>query len=370
MMNSRVLSSSDFESLIVGATILGTGGGGSKIVARELAGKILDSGKQATLVPVDEIPEDEICAIIGMAGGGVSEQELQHIEGLEELVFEPMIEAVKLLEKHLFTDHSKGFFGFYATEMGPENIMLPIFAAVMLGKYVVDGDACGRSKPEISISTTHVYGLPITPLSVVSRYGDYIILENAQNDFRAEKIVRHFSIMSGGEVACCRCPALGKDLKAGAIIPGTISKAIELGDAVLKGRDNNVDLVNLIVSKINGKLLFRGRVAKFERFEKGGFTSGHIVLEGSPNSDFSARHIAIYYKNEYIYVSEKSEIIASVPDSIIVIDAKTGEGLSPWTNDFLVKDREIAVLWKEAAPIWKTDKGLEIFGLKHFEENG
>ena len=58
----------------------------------------------------------------------------------------------------------------------------------------------------------------------------------------------------------------------------------------------------------------------------------------------------------------------SPPDSIIIIDSQTGEGLSPWTNDFLIKNREMAVLRKEAAAIWKTKKGLEIFGLNHFQD--
>ncbi|MHA1778101.1 MAG: S-methyl thiohydantoin desulfurase domain-containing protein, partial [Candidatus Heimdallarchaeaceae archaeon] len=255
-MEFRVLSASDLESLIIGATILGTGGGGSKDIARELAKRIISSGKTPKLLSVDSIPDDETCAIIGMVGGGVSNKELKYIENLQASISEPMLEAVKVLEKHLLPNKSKGFFGLYATEMGPENIILPIFVASMIDKYVIDGDACGRSKPEISISTTHVYGLAITPLSIVSKYGDYLILDDVQNDHRAEAIVRHFAIMSGGEVACCRCPAKGKDLKNGAIIPGTISSAIELGNKVQESRKEGVDLVATISTAINGKVLF------------------------------------------------------------------------------------------------------------------
>jgi hypothetical protein len=53
------------------------------------------------------------------------------------------------------------------------------------------------------------------------------------------------------------------------------------------------------------------------------------------------------------------------PDSISIVDSRTGIGLSNWKGDFS-KDREVTVLGFKAADIWRTEKGVGLFGPKHF----
>ena len=58
----------------------------------------------------------------------------------------------------------------------------------------------------------------------------------------------------------------------------------------------------------------------------------------------------------------------SCPDSIIIVDAQTGFGLTPWEDDFK-EGRLVTVLIRKAAEIWQSEKGLEIFGPQNFDES-
>jgi hypothetical protein len=53
------------------------------------------------------------------------------------------------------------------------------------------------------------------------------------------------------------------------------------------------------------------------------------------------------------------------PDTICVVDAKTGEGLSVWGQEF-GKNREVVVFGRRAYKIWRTKRGIELFSPKHF----
>ncbi|MHA1302815.1 MAG: DUF917 domain-containing protein [Candidatus Heimdallarchaeaceae archaeon] len=370
-MSIRTLTEEELEYLIIGAKILGTGGGGSEKEAKKMVQQLVKEGKKVRLCAIDAIPEEEMCAIVGIVGGGITERERAFVKDLETTIHDSMVEAAKKLEQYLIdtsTISKKGLYGFYATEMGPENIIIPLYVAAKLEKIAVDGDACGRSKPEIVLSTTNVYGAPITPLAIVSKYGDVSILESTVDDYRAETIVRQMAIISGGEVGCCRCPIHGKDLKNGAIIKGTITKAIKLGKNVVEAREKRKDLSEVISDTIEGKIIFKGQVEEFERIEKGGFVWGKIIFQGSEGTEYQNQQLLVDYKNEYLSAILEKEIIAQVPDSIIIIDSKTGEGLTPWEEDFKNKQRETTIIWKRAAEIWHTPKGLELFGLEHFRK--
>ena len=56
----------------------------------------------------------------------------------------------------------------------------------------------------------------------------------------------------------------------------------------------------------------------------------------------------------------------SCPDSLPIVDAKTGYGVTPWEEDFYV-GREVLVLTMDAPPIWQSEQGLKIFGPQVFE---
>ncbi|MFX1515907.1 MAG: DUF917 domain-containing protein [Promethearchaeota archaeon] len=353
---TRTLSFTEAKYLVEGAEILGTGGGGDPILALERVKEIYSQERNFKIQEISKFPPDDMICIIGMVGGGVSSQDIRFVKNLSIKSTNVMIEAIKLLEDHLGTQ----FVGFVSTEMGPGNIVVPLWIGTLLNRVTVDGDMCGgRSKPMISISTTNVVGVSITPLGIASVYGDRIILTDAISDKRAEDICRMISRLAKGSLGVARCPMTASNCQKGVTGP-TISMAIELGRKIEIARKNNMNPLPVIRETLNAPLIFTGVVEDFSRTESGGFTSGTILLKSKAHS------LKIWYQNEYLlsWLDEKQYV--TCPDSLLVVDHNTGKGLTPWKDDF-TKNREVAVFMKPSAPIWKTKKGMNIFGPQVFQ---
>ncbi len=341
--------------LVEGAEILGTGGGGDPILAKKRIDEVYSTKKCFRIQDITEFkPSDMIC-IIGMVGGGVSSQDKKFVKNLSPSSHNIMVEAVIELEKYLGTH-----FSFVSTEMGPGNIVVPLWVGSLLDRVTVDGDMCGgRSKPMISISTSNVAGISITPLAITSVYGDRMILKAAISDKRAEDICRMISRLSNGTVGVARCPMTALECQKG-IVSGTISLAIQLGREINIAVKETLNPIPVIEKVLNAELIFTGVVEDFSRTESGGFTSGTIVLKSKNQT------LKIWYKNEYLLSWLNGKEFVSCPDSILVVDRLTGRGLTPWKDEFR-QDLEIAVLMKPSAPIWQSEKGLKVFGPQIFQ---
>ncbi|MHA2357888.1 MAG: DUF917 domain-containing protein [Candidatus Heimdallarchaeaceae archaeon] len=360
-MTIKKLSKREALDLVIGAKILACGGGGSEERAIENINRIYDSSKFFTIADLADFnDEDKIC-IIGMVGGGISEEDTKLVEDLKVVLDEPMITAVKELEEFQEQD----FGGFVATELGPNNSIVPLMVAAQMGKIAVDGDCCGRSKPKISISTTRVAGIPIYPLSIISKYGDVQIVKQTVDDSRGELIARKASCLSGGSVSVARCPMTIEQAK-GAVIPGTFSLAIELGRNVREANENKQNPIDTILRSVPEiKRIYEGEIESFSRSEEGGFTSGKIIIKPQ---DEDRSKLQIWYQNEYLLSWLNREQFVTSPDGIYIVDSVTGYGLTPWEEDFR-DGRQVTVLAKEAPQMWKSEKGLQIFGPKAFDEN-
>ncbi len=360
-MTIRNLSRKEALDLVIGAKILACGGGGSEIEAIDKINEIYDNEESLTIADLSDFQEDDNICIIGMVGGGITKEDMKMVEGLEIVEQEPMIKAVETLESFLGTE----FQGFVATELGPYNSIVPLLVASKMGKIAVDGDCCGRSKPKISISTTAVCDIPISPFSIVNSYGDIQIVESAVDDVRGEIIARTAARLSGGSVSVARCPMTIEQAKV-AVIPNTFSKAIELGRKVREANKIRGNPIRIILEVVpDSKEIFKGKILKFSRKEEGGFTFGEILLKSEGDDKDSFR---IFYQNEYLLAWLNDKRHTSCPNSIIIVDSHTGFGLTPWEDDF-TEGRIVTIITQEAPEIWKTEKGLEVFGPQVFDEN-
>ena len=358
-MTIRNLSRKEALDLVTGAKILACGGGGNEDEAIEAINKIYDNEKFLSIADLSDFQDEDSICIIGMVGGGITKEEERLVKDFEIVEENPMIKAVETLEKFLNVE----FQGFVATELGPYNSIVPLIVASQMGKVAIDGDCCGRSKPKISISTTAVKGISITPYSIVNSYGDIQLVESAVDDRRGEVIARTAARLSGGSVSVARCPMTIDQAKT-TVISNTFTKAIELGRKVREANKIRINPVRIILELIPAaKEIFRGKIANFTRKEEGGFTSGVILIESNEKENI----LKIFYQNEYLLSWLNDNQYACCPDSLIVVDSETGYGLTPWEDDF-TKGRDVTVLALEAPEIWRTEKGLEIFGPQNFDK--
>ncbi|NIQ06266.1 MAG: DUF917 family protein, partial [Candidatus Korarchaeota archaeon] len=173
----RVLRKQEIEDLLVGAKILGCGGGGEIEWARPLIEEVYAKGKEFKLLDSNDLPDEEISIIVGAVGGGVSKEVRERLVDLEKMDASPELVAKNLLSEYI----GKEPYAYLASEIGAGNTIVPMYVAAMTDSFAVDADCCGRAKPEISISTTNVMGLTVTPLTIVSPFGDTMILKEAVN---------------------------------------------------------------------------------------------------------------------------------------------------------------------------------------------
>jgi len=350
----RTLDQQQLEDLIRGCAILGTGGGGSPNRGLRLIQRDLAAGREFKLASVKEIPEDALVASPYMCGSvspeGVGGNNSQGEEEME------CLQAFQALE----ADLGRPFFAAVATEIGGGNTAVALCVAARQGIPIVDADPAGRSVPELQHTTFFIKDAPIAPLAVATATHDVLILKEVSDDFRAEAIVRAVAVVSNNRAGVTDHPMEGRDLQD-SVIPGTLSKALAIGEAVREARSSGTDPVQAAVTAGDGYVLFRGTVSAVDWRIEEGFTVGELSISGT---DPYRRHAyRIWYKNEHIVSWFDREPDVTVPDLICVLDPKTGEAI---TNPNCQRGMDVAVIGYHAPALWRTPRGLELFGPTHF----
>lgn len=354
----RLLSKQDLHDILYGCTILGTGGGGNLESGLELIDKDIENGYEFKLIELDEVPDDAMVASPYQAGSisPLTEEDLKKYSGLKVIDEMSSLVAFKALGDFM----GESFYASISTELGGHNTAVGISVAAKLGIPIVDADPAGRSVPELQHSTMYINNISITPLAVANKFGDVAIIKEVANDFRAEALVRAMAVVSQNSVGVTDHPVSGKDLKK-AVIPGAISYAQKIGKALREAREKEEDPAAQVAKAGDGYLLFKGNVKNFTWEDSAGFTLGDTYIEGK--GEYSGDEYRIWYKNENIIAWKNGKIHVTVPDLICILDGKTG---NPITNPNFDIGTEVTVIGLPSPKEWRTEKGLDTFGPKHF----
>ncbi|MFR1722385.1 DUF917 domain-containing protein [Emergencia timonensis] len=353
----KKLTKQEIIDILYGCTIVGTGGGGDLDLGLRTMQEDFDQGRELYMADLSEVPDDAYVAVPYMCGSPASLEgggdEFSH---LPQLGYPESLLAFRTLEDYF----GQKFYGAVSTELGGANTAYALHAACQLGVPIVDADPAGRSVPELQHSTFYVKDIPMAPIALATQFGDAMIVKDIVNDMRAEDIVRAVAIASGNKVGVADHAITGKQLK-GAIIPNALSYTLKLGEALRKAKENGEDVVQKVVEAGEGKILFRGIVKEWKVEETGGFIFGDTVLTGT--GEYEGHEYKVWYKNEHLvsYLDGKVDICA--PDLICVIDNNTG---MPVTNPNYENGMDLSVFVLPAPEIWKTERGLEVFGPRSF----
>lgn len=346
----RKLTRQEIIDLIHGCAVLGTGGGGSLEKGIAMMEAEIEAGRELYLADLNELPDDEYVAC--PYGCGAPSAALNEFPVLEEA---PAVTAFRSLEKFM----GKKFCAVSSTELGAENTAEALRVAMQLGLPIADSDPAGRSVPELIHSTFYLYNKPIYPFSVATNYGDVAVYEKVANDERAEELVRAMAIASGDEVLVCDHPIVASEFR-NCIIPNAISYALEIGTILRENLEAGTDFAKAIAEKKDGKVLFHGFVTEKPWETRDGFDFGQIYLDG--RGEFEGHKYRLDYQNEIYATYRDGELDVTVPDLVCMISA---DG-TPLTMAEFDTDIEMYVIALPAPEVWKTEKGLEIFGPRHF----
>ncbi|MDA4112167.1 MAG: DUF917 domain-containing protein, partial [Thaumarchaeota archaeon] len=166
----KTLTKTDIEDLIVGATILGVGGGGDPKKGLEILMDVFNQGKSLTIGSIEEFGPESVLASPYFVG---SVAPTAPKKSMPKIIEDPIEEAFRLLESKL----GRKIAGTVASEIGGGNTAASLAIAGKLGIPMLDGDLMGRAGPELHQSTVHIFGIPMTPSAIVSETGNEFLIE-------------------------------------------------------------------------------------------------------------------------------------------------------------------------------------------------
>ena len=355
----KILGKQDIVDMCIGATVLGTGGGGSPELGIELLESAYDAGKTIRMVSVEEVPDDAIVAFpAGIGSIAPTEEKKRYDEEFKNKIMtdeSPLLQALGIMESTV----GQKIYGAVAVELGGDNTALAAFLGALAGIPFVDADTIGRAKPELEMQCLSLYQVPITPMALADVWGNTVLVSQTENYSSAEKIARAMAVIGGGTTAV-RCPMTGKRLKE-TILPGTVTKALKVGQALREATEQGHDPVPAVIQAAEGVELFRGTVSSYQWEDKGGFLWGDILIDGEKHYQGQILRVWLKNENEISWLNDKPYVMT--PDLLCIIDAVSGK---PITNSQMQEGLRLVVFGVPASPVFRTPEGLKLVGPEHF----
>lgn len=344
----RRVAGAELDDLAVGAAILGTGGGGNPYIGTLLAKQAIREHGPVELVSLDELDDDAL--VVPSAMMGAPTVMVEKIPRGDEI-----IRAFRALQDYLGREITHTV----SIEAGGLNSTTPFAVAAQMCIPLVDADGMGRAFPEIQMVTPTMYGVSATPMALADEKGNTALLETIENRW-TETFARTITIDMGCTAMIALYALSGRQAKE-SLVAGTIGLAEELGRLLRETRAAHGDPIEAIVERLRGYRIFTGKVADVARRTEAGFAKGDARIEGIGDDQDGV--LELRFQNEHLVAVRDGEILASVPDLIIVLDAETGE---PITTEELRYGYRVTVLATPCDERWRTEAGLALAGPRYF----
>jgi len=356
----KILDSKDIADLCLGATVLGTGGGGSPELGLSLLNRLIEMGKEIRLISVDEVPDEEVVIHPAMVGSIAPSrgEERKTEDDPSRILFDdgPLLTGLRTLEEAM----GRKAFATVPVELGGYNTPVAAILGGLAGLPFVDADTIGRAKPELMMQTYTVHNVPMTPMVLTDLRGNSVLVKKAASFKDAERIARAMAVVGGGTTAV-RCPVQGKVFKK-TIIPGGVSKAMKIGSALRAAESEGQNPGQAVIQASGGTELFRGAVHRFEWEDQEGFLWGTIFVRGEGN--YFGHELKVWLKNENLLTWLDGEPYVVTPDLICILDGKSGH---PITNSNMKEGLNLLVFGIPAPPFWRTQEAIDLVSPRHFD---
>jgi len=341
----RRLTPEDLDALEIGAGILGTGGGGNPYQGKLLALEAMKAGYEMKVLATDAIEADALCMSIGGIGAPVvgverireGREGLRCLRAMEELIRTP-IDAI------------------VCEEIGGANAMNPLVTAALGGLPILDCDGMGRAFPEMQMTTFSIYGHSSTPSVMCDLHGNAVIFSHAVSEVWHERMARACVVAQGGAAMLATAPMQAHYVHQYGI-PKSFTKAIALGEAVIRARKAQEDPIAAVCALEGGRRVFNGKITDLKRHLRGGFVVGDMKLAGFDDCAGQTANVAI--QNEFLVFRRDGVIEVCVPDLIVLLDVDTGY---PITTEMLRYGQRVAVVAIPCHELLRSARALEVVG--------
>ena len=350
---SVTIKHTDIAELCAGSVFLATGGGGDPYVSQILVEQSLKKYGAVDLVPLDDVPDDALVVAIGEVGAPtVSLEQLPN--GTECLdVIDRFEDWVGRKITHLVS-----------FEVGGANSVIPLITAAAKKIPLIDGDGMGRALPEAQMMTFAIEGVSPSPAVSVDYTGGSVYFDT-KDTLLYERQVRNIAMAMGGMIFTAEHPMTGIEARR-AIVPGTISFALEIGRALSANYGNAKQIeapLKAIFDKSDYgilKHLYTGKIVDISRKIVGGFDVGEAHIE-SVGADAPPMTLSI--KNEFLVATVGDRVVASVPDLITMVDHETS---SPINSERVHYGQRVTVFGIGCPPHYRSEKALNVVAPRNF----
>lgn len=324
--------------LALGATLLGSGGGGdTRAMALATWSSLREKGP-VRLVDAAELPADTWVAPIGVVGAVAALTE-RLPSGAE------FAAAVRALESHLGVTVS----AVHGLEIGGVNGLVPVLTASSLGLPLVDADGMGRALPRVDQTVFTAAGMPAAPVVLADPTGRTAVLSGPSNA-AVEHACRAVLGSFGGWAAAVQYPMRASDAARHAIA-GSFSRAARLGRALGAPHPSTSDRSRRLADA-GGSVVASGTVLEVHR--------GSQVATVTVEPDGGAlRTVRVEAADEYLMVLADGAMAVSVPDIICVLDRRS---FAPVAVDELRAGCGVDIVSFPAPAAWRCDGAAALVG--------
>lgn len=333
--------------LAVGATILGTGGGGDPYVGELMARRAIETHGPVTMIDIHSLPEGLVLPVAMMGAPTVLVEKVPNGQEFERVV--------RTVERRL----SRPAVALMSAEAGGLNSTVPVVAAAELGLPLLDADGMGRAFPEIPMCSMNLAGVSATPMAISDEKGNLELLETIDNAW-TERLSRTAAVAMGGSVIIALYPMASERVPS-AVIPGSMSRAIAIGETLRRAHSEGRDSLRELLRVTSGRLLFQGKTSDVLRRTTGGFARGEATITGL--GEDAGATLRLEFQNEHLVAMRDGLPIATVPDLITVLDS---EAHTPITTEGIRYGQRVTVIGIPCDPTWQTAEALALVGPRYF----
>jgi DUF917 family protein len=339
----EVIEEETVADLALGATLLGTGGGGDPRVGALMAQAAIREHGPVQVLPPDAVGDDGLVVPVAMIGAptvileripGGHELDLA-MRGFERLQNRPVIATMPI-------------------EAGGINSTIPLVLAARRGIPLVDADGMGRAFPEVQMVTLGAGGVRAWPLVLADESGNVVSVSEASDNASAERLARAAVVAMGGSAVVAHYALDGQQVRDWAV-PHSVSLAIAIGRALKQARADGSDPVEAIAPICGARKLFTGQITDVARTTQAGFVRGQLSLKGL-DAD-AGRRAEVDFQNENLIVRSEDTVLAAVPDLISLVEAESGQ---PLTTEGMRYGIRVHVIGIPSSPIWWRSEALPL----------
>lgn len=337
----RQLTINNLATFCLGASVLGSGGGGgTEILSDFVADQLLQYGDVNLMTVYDLSATDLIVPLAYIGSPDVSKA-----KGFTIKLFQSIISSLqaKYPDKNLVL---------MPAEIGGCNALTPFTLAGALSLPVLDADLIGRAFPKVSMCKPAVT-LPEQNIDVyLGNHAGECIIFKAENACSIEAEARQYVKEWGGSASIAVFIFTGA-VYQDYVIEGSLSRAMSLGEQL---QNYHVD-PTIFYQKSLGHSLGKGTISHLT------MQSGNGFLTGSVSIDTDKQLLQILFKNEFYAVYNNNVLQAVTPEIIVLLDVMTG---MPIASESLQVGMQVDICTLPAPAFWLSAQAAPSVAFNQF----